>query len=210
LAHKLEESTRTNSDDGQATRLALIDASLAMFSQRGFESTTLGALASSIGVTTGAVYGNFESKQDLFVSAALHARRQVERAVLLGQPSTGDLADRAAAYIQAVATLGTQQPSLIAFRVIVPLELARNAELREALDDEHSSRVELCQRIMARRPNGRTAPLTRRGRELANTILALGDGIAALLQVDPGIVPYKPKDAAAFISALLQGRLFAA
>jgi AcrR family transcriptional regulator len=199
----------TEPDHEQATRLLLLEASVAMFARRGFESTTLSALASTVEVTTGAVYGNFESKQDLFVSAVLHSRRIVESTVDELQPTAASLEERGAAYLKAIASLTISRPDVMAFRMIVPMELARNEDLRAALNDELNSRLELCERIMARRPSGRRAPLSRKGRDLAITVLSLGEGLSALLQGDPGTEPLSTTAAANVLADLIDGSLFA-
>jgi AcrR family transcriptional regulator len=201
------EATAAAPDQDPATRLLLLEASMEMFSRHGFESTTLGAIASSVGVTTGAVYSSFESKQDLFASTVLHAREVVEAAVMAGQPQTATAEERAAAYLNSIAGLASSRRHVMAFRVIVPLELVRNEGLRIALDDELRSRADLCERVMARRSDGRRAALTDRARDWASVILAMGEGIAGLLQNDPGLPTFDPRDAAAFVIDLLHGRL---
>jgi AcrR family transcriptional regulator len=203
------KSTPPAPEPDQATRVLLLDASLTMFARHGFESTTLAALASSVGVTTGAVYSSFESKQDLFVSTVLYVREVVEKAVMGGQPVDATPEERAGAYLRSIADLTVSRPDMMAFRVIVPLELARNEGLRAALDDELSSRVDLCERVMARRQDGRKAPLSDKGRDLARVILTSGEGITGLLQGDPGIAPMDPSAAAKFMVDLVGGRLLA-
>jgi AcrR family transcriptional regulator len=198
-------TTPREPDDDQATRLLLIDASMAMFARHGFESTALVALAKSVGVTTGAVYGNFESKQDLFVSTVLHVRQTV----LSRQPATGTPRDRAVAYLGAIAFMADVKPDLMAFRAIVPLELARNEGLRIALHDELEARLGLCEDLMARRADGRRSAGTQKGRAWALTVLSLGEGIAGLLQTDPGVARLSIAGATTFLSDLLNDTLFA-
>jgi AcrR family transcriptional regulator len=201
-------TTPPEPDNDQATRLLLIDASMAMFARHGFESTALAALAKSVGVTTGAVYGNFESKQDLFVSTVLHVRQVVEQTVLGRQPAAGTPRDRAVAYLGAIADLADTKPDLMAFRSIVPLELARNEGLRTALHDELEARLALCEGLMARRADGRRGPGTQKSRGWALTVLSLGEGMAGLLQTDPGVARLPIAGARTFMSDLLNGTLF--
>ena len=58
------------------TRAELVDAAERMFSEQGFDATSLHAVADTAGYTKGAVYSNFASKEDLFF--AVYERR-VER-----------------------------------------------------------------------------------------------------------------------------------
>lgn len=60
------------------TREALIDAAGRLFVREGFHATSLDAIADEAGYTKGAVYSNFDGKEDLFF--ALYERR-VERRV---------------------------------------------------------------------------------------------------------------------------------
>jgi AcrR family transcriptional regulator len=68
------EATRTTRAERQArTRIDLIDAAERLFAAQGFHATSLDAVAAEAGFTKGAVYSNFESKEDLFF--ALYERR---------------------------------------------------------------------------------------------------------------------------------------
>jgi AcrR family transcriptional regulator len=50
------------------TRANLIDAAAALFGERGFHAATLADVAQRAGMTTGAIYGNFKSKEELFLA----------------------------------------------------------------------------------------------------------------------------------------------
>lgn len=53
-----------------ATREAIIDAAAWLFARRGIEATSLDAIATRVGLTKGAVYGNFKSKRALVDAVA--------------------------------------------------------------------------------------------------------------------------------------------
>jgi AcrR family transcriptional regulator len=57
----------------QRTRDHLVDAAERLFSEQGFHATSIDAVAAEAGFTKGAVYSNFESKEDLFF--AVYERR---------------------------------------------------------------------------------------------------------------------------------------
>jgi AcrR family transcriptional regulator len=63
----------TRAERRQRTRDELVDAAERLFSKQGFHSTSLDAVAADAGFTKGAVYSNFESKEDLFF--AVYERR---------------------------------------------------------------------------------------------------------------------------------------
>lgn len=52
------------------TREAIIDAAAWLFARRGIEATSLDAIATRVGLTKGAVYGNFKSKRELIDAVA--------------------------------------------------------------------------------------------------------------------------------------------
>jgi AcrR family transcriptional regulator len=52
----------------QRTRAQLIDAAARMIVERGYEATTLDAVAASVGMSRGAIYGNFKDRDDLFLA----------------------------------------------------------------------------------------------------------------------------------------------
>lgn len=69
-----EESTsprrRPKGDKRARTRAALLDAALELTRRDGFEATTLQAIAEHAGMTTGAIYGNFRNRDELFMALA--------------------------------------------------------------------------------------------------------------------------------------------
>jgi AcrR family transcriptional regulator len=57
-------------DKRARTRTKLLDAALALTREKGFEHTTLQDVAQRAGMTTGAIYGNFENRDELFMALA--------------------------------------------------------------------------------------------------------------------------------------------
>src|SRR3954463_5996675 len=52
----------------EQTRARLLEAAAAVFAQSGYHVATLEEVASEVGLTKGAVYSNFESKEALFLA----------------------------------------------------------------------------------------------------------------------------------------------
>jgi AcrR family transcriptional regulator len=71
-------SVMTRAERRQRTRDELVDAAERLFSRQGFHATSIDAVAAEAGFTKGAVYSNFDSKEDLFF--AVYERR-VDRRV---------------------------------------------------------------------------------------------------------------------------------
>jgi AcrR family transcriptional regulator len=91
----------TRAESKERTRQRLLAQAQRLFRERGYAATSLEQIAEAAGVTKGAIYGHFASKEDLMLSA-------LEAAPVPDYSSTLDdesrpLRDRLAAYGRAVA-----------------------------------------------------------------------------------------------------------
>jgi len=55
-------------DKRDRTRAALLEAARSVIREKGYERTTLEEVAQRAGLTTGAIYGNFKNRDELFIS----------------------------------------------------------------------------------------------------------------------------------------------
>ncbi len=55
-------------DKRDRTRSKLLEAARSLIREKGYEHTTLDAIAERAGMTTGAIYGNFKNRDELFLS----------------------------------------------------------------------------------------------------------------------------------------------
>jgi len=55
-------------DKRDRTRTKLLESARALIREKGYEQTTLEAIAERAGMTTGAIYGNFKNRDDLFIA----------------------------------------------------------------------------------------------------------------------------------------------
>jgi AcrR family transcriptional regulator len=73
----VEEATKPSrrkapkGDKRQRTRSALLEAARGLIRERGYEGTTLQGVAARAGMTSGAIYGNFKNRDDLFLALGL-------------------------------------------------------------------------------------------------------------------------------------------
>ena len=58
-------------DKRQRTRAALLEAARELVREKGYEGTTLQEVAARAGMTSGAIYGNFKNRDDLFLALGL-------------------------------------------------------------------------------------------------------------------------------------------
>lgn len=55
-------------DKRERTRAALLEAARGLIREQGYERTTLEQVATRAGMTTGAIYGNFKNRDELFIA----------------------------------------------------------------------------------------------------------------------------------------------
>lgn len=59
---------RPKGDKRERTRAALLEAARQLIREKGYERTTMEGVAERAGMTTGAIYGNFKNRDELFVA----------------------------------------------------------------------------------------------------------------------------------------------
>ncbi len=62
--------SRPKGDKRERTRAKLLEAARCLIREKGYERTTLEEIAERAGMTTGAIYGNFKNRDDLFIAVA--------------------------------------------------------------------------------------------------------------------------------------------
>jgi AcrR family transcriptional regulator len=60
--------SRPKGDKRERTRAKLLEAARSLIREKGYEHTTLEDIAGRAGMTTGAIYGNFKNRNDLFIA----------------------------------------------------------------------------------------------------------------------------------------------
>jgi AcrR family transcriptional regulator len=84
----MERKRRTQAEKREETRERVLASAARVFAQRGFDATSLEAIADEAGFSRGAVYYNFADKEELFLE--LLDRRCAERAQDLREVFAGD------------------------------------------------------------------------------------------------------------------------
>ena len=117
------------------TREALIDAAAELFAERGYQGASLDEIAEAAGFTRGAIYSNFEGKEDLFLSVMARRNDELLAAydgVLERSVEHGDALSEAATIWSA-----TQSHDLDGLRLMLEFRLLalRNDTIRKSLED---------------------------------------------------------------------------
>ena len=97
-------------DKRERTRARLLDAALALTREKGFEQTTVQDIARRAGLSTGAIYGNFRNRDDLFMALGERQWASIKPEFRPGS-SFADLMDAMAA--ATVAAIPHREPAAV-------------------------------------------------------------------------------------------------
>lgn len=168
-------------------RERLLDAAAAELFEHGYSGTSLQAIAKRAGLTRGALYWNFENKQELFLEL-LEERIDGPARELMRLTETAPV-DRptAAAVSQGLSHLIATQAPLVMLLFEHWAAAVRDPDLRAAYTERQSHLRETLSRALQARHGTTGVPLTYPAERLAAGILALAHGIAMNNLIDdPG------------------------
>jgi AcrR family transcriptional regulator len=113
----------------------ILDSARSCFVTHGYDQTTMKNIATEAGITAGALYHHFTSKQDLF--AAAYHRHQVEafEAFDVVGETAGTFVEHMAGILDVAAYLHENDRQLAAFTAVATIELQRHPELRVLVGD---------------------------------------------------------------------------
>lgn len=177
---------RLSRDEKRAqTREALIDAAARVFARQGFHGASLDEIAEAAGFSKGAIYSNFESKEDLFLQVLDHHDRQ-QRASLSGVLARGaTLEERLRALGEWFDRTVEQERDWSLLTLEFSMYAARNPSLREALAAQHHSSQRAVAELIERQSADLGFPIADDPAVVAQAIQALGTGISLHRLVDP-------------------------
>lgn len=73
----LTDMARRTREEAEQTRLAIMDTAMAVFARHGLAGASLEQVATELGITRGAIYGHFRSKNELFEQVIKLSRDQI-------------------------------------------------------------------------------------------------------------------------------------
>ncbi|MBD3266751.1 TetR family transcriptional regulator [bacterium] len=91
---------RRTKEEANATRENILDAALIVFSEKGYSHTTFVDIAKHVGMTKGAVYWHFPTKNDLLAQLLMRGFVQIEELVNESIPGETTLDNLAAEYAE--------------------------------------------------------------------------------------------------------------
>lgn len=124
---KAGRQPRVKGGKRERTRATLLEAARQLIREKGHESATLEAIAERAGMTTGAIYGNFKNREDLFVALAQAYWRPIRPKVKAG----ANFADVMRAIADAtIAAIQDRQPVVVG-RLTGMAYASGNEEMRQ-------------------------------------------------------------------------------
>jgi AcrR family transcriptional regulator len=170
------------------TRTRLLKAAGAVFAERGYDRASLDDVAVAAGLTKGAVYSSFDSKEELFY--ALMRERIRERLELVTkaverQATVQDITRDAGS---ALAELISSQAEWHLLFIEFWARAVRDPALRDEFARERRSARELIASLLQEKAAEANVELPAPAEQLAVAVLALANGIAIEHLADPDTV----------------------
>jgi AcrR family transcriptional regulator len=171
------------------TRERLLQAAARVFARRGYHGASVDEIAEQAGFSTGALYSNFDGKEDLFlaiVEAELHARaRELEEAV--GRRGTVDERARGGAHYW--MGFVEREPRTVLLMMEFWAYAVRDPAVRPKVAERFAEVRAMLTRLIADAARDLGLELTLPAEQLAIAVDALADGIARQKLADPDAVP---------------------
>lgn len=167
----------TRDEQRAQTRADLLASAASIFAQRGFHGASVDEIAEAAGYTKGAVYSNFSSKEQLFLSLIDQHLEEAVDAIdeIL---SAADPEERASLIAERQEVMQAFDPEWTLLETEFVLYAARNEQVRERLAERQAEvRRTLAERIK-RHFADFGVDVGNRAEDFARVIVALGDGLS--------------------------------
>lgn len=187
---RTDRRTRAARAERGHSRQRLLDAAVKVFAARGFVAATIDEIAAEAGFSKGAVYWNFESKEELF--AALREERIDRRLremieLLRSAPGDQDMAPEASRrFLEWVH----EEPEMVLIAHEHWALAARDPKLRSPhAKRSRDLRAALASAVEARRGQLGAPEFSMSSEEAATAFIALADGLSLARLIEPQAVP---------------------
>jgi AcrR family transcriptional regulator len=168
------------------TRQHLLEAAAIVFARDGFQASSLDAIASYAGFTKGAVYSNFNSKEDLFLAVfeeRIERGRATIRSALEGDDAWNSAEVWKPRVASAVKEMWWDDDWTMLFLEFV-LYAARNPSARSKLAAYVRRQLGAVEQIFSDQYDAAAAPPPRPLEDLALMSVAMFDGLAVYRLID--------------------------
>jgi AcrR family transcriptional regulator len=175
----------------EETRAELVASATKVFADRGFHGASLQQIARDAGYSTGAVYGHFSGKDELFMTVYEHyaLTRVAELTEIHEHPDGGGLAARARALADQWMARQAADPTFAVAVVEFFVHSLRAPELREAFAARQSAVRLAAGHMLEEDARAAGVKLPMPPQEIATVMRELGVGLALAQLADPDAVP---------------------
>jgi AcrR family transcriptional regulator len=174
-----ESRRKPKGDKRQRTRAALLEAARALVREKGYSRTTLEEVAVRAGMTTGAIYGNFRNRDELFIALGDAYWPPIKPRVAPGASFADVMRAMAAATIEALP-----DRSLAAVGRLTGMAYAlERPELRQRVLEVTASRYDFGAAWLETLADADTLPMPKE--HLVRVIHALIEGLVMLRLLTP-------------------------
>jgi AcrR family transcriptional regulator len=185
-----EPTTRLTREQSKAnTRERLLAAARGVFARSGFHGASVEEIASEAGFSTGALYSNFDGKEDLFLVLMEREIDEHAREISEAVRERASVAERATGGARRWMTMIEREPELLLLLMEFWAYGVRDAQIRPKVAAQFAHMREVLTRLIAESVREFDLELDIPAEQLAIAIDALADGIARQKLADPDAVP---------------------
>ncbi|HEY4810065.1 MAG TPA: TetR/AcrR family transcriptional regulator [Solirubrobacteraceae bacterium] len=177
------ERTRAN------TRERLLTAARSVFARSGFHGASVDEIASEAGFSTGALYSNFDGKEDLFLVLMEREIAEHAREIAEAVGARASVAERATGGARQWMTMIDREPELLLLFMEFWAYGVRDPNVRPKVAERFAQMRQVITQLIADGAREFDLELALPAEQLALAIDALADGIARQKLADPAAVP---------------------
>jgi AcrR family transcriptional regulator len=171
------------------TRERLLAAARSAFASSGFHGASVDEIASRAGFSTGALYSNFDGKEDLFLVLMEREIDEHAREISQAVAERASVAERATGGARQWMTMIDREPELLLLFMEFWAYGVRDPQVRPKVAARFAQVRKMLTKLVEDGVREFDLELAIPAEQLAVAIDALGDGIARQKLADPGAVP---------------------
>jgi AcrR family transcriptional regulator len=182
-------SRMTREQSKAHTRERLLAAARSAFASSGFHGASVEDIASRAGFSTGALYSNFDGKEDLFLVLMEREIEEHSREIAKAVAERSSVAERATGGAQRWMTMIEREPELLLLFMEFWAYGVRDADVRPKVAARFAQVRRLLTKLIQDGVREFDLQLALPAEQLAVAVDALADGIARQKLADPSAVP---------------------
>jgi AcrR family transcriptional regulator len=171
------------------TRERLLASARGAFAESGFHGASVDEIASRAGFSTGALYSNFDGKEDLFLVLMEREIDEHAREIAEAVSVRESIAERATGGAQRWMTMIEREPELLLLFMEFWAYGVRDADVRPKVAERFAQMRRLLTKLIEDGVREFELELALPAEQLAIAVDALADGIARQRLADPDAVP---------------------